>query len=225
LSSYYYVHPQTAIICLFIDMVSTYVPFKLLRPTSPTHKSNAPRGTISNRAIVYDAPTQILVSALSSGGFALVYAAFCWTRLPVWLVVNFDGIPTVEPAHQAQYILLVAAFIPIGFATQTFLFTPSIGARPDKADTKRMGFDPATATLGETILFNAWGYSVRERVLIERTLVLAVAIMANSVVEVYGLVLGTTLLGAVAWSSIWTIGAIVSGGLLFWVGSVDEVKN
>ena len=225
LTTHYLVAPTTVLTSLLIDVTTTYIPFTLLRSTAVVHSTSQPRGSIANRAVINDLSTQVLISALSAGAYALVYNIYCWTFLPGFLAVNFEGLLDIGPVYNAQFIGQFLAFIPLGVAAKTFLFTPSIGARADKWDREMKEFDPVQATLGQTIVWNAWGFSVRDRTLIERTVVLMLVVSASTFVGVSATVEGVEWFGAAIWASIWTSGAALTGAFLFWVGQVEEVKN
>ena len=104
-----------------------------------------------------------------------------------------------------------------------FLFTPATAAKADKHDKKTATFNPTTATLGETVVYNLWGYSHRTRTLIKRTATLVVVGGAHTVLQTYGSLEGAELLGAVGWSSVWGLAAALTGAAFVWVGDVEGV--
>ena len=104
-----------------------------------------------------------------------------------------------------------------------FLFTPATAAKADKHDKQTAAFDPETATLGETIAYNLWGYSHRARILIKRTVILVAVGGVHSMLQTYLSLEGTEFAGAAGWSSVWGLAAALTGAAFLWVGDVDGV--
>lgn len=217
--------PLAAVTSLAVDSIGVYVPLRLLRPVSPAHALHAPTGTIANRAVVEDIITQASLSALAAGIHALVLSISYWTYLPTALVKGFDGLYDISAVHNSQFIQLLAYFIPIGLASKIFLFTPATAVRPDSTDSQMAAFDPVSATLKETVLYNIWGYSKRARTLIKRTAILASLQSASTFATSMYTVAGTERGGAFGWSSVWATSTILTGFAYWWVAYVDEVKN
>ena len=104
-----------------------------------------------------------------------------------------------------------------------FLFTPATAAKADKYDKQTAAFNPETATLGETVMYNLWGYSHRARKLIRRTAVLVAVGGAHTIIQTYGTLEGAELVGAAGWSSVWGLAATLTGAAFLWVGDVNGV--
>lgn len=225
LTSFYGIRPTTLLASLSIDILATYIPFRLLRPILATHATDAPRGAISNRSIISDLPVQIFTSALGASVYAAVLYSSYLTWLPSHLAVHFDGLRDISAAYAGQFPKLCLTFVPVGIATKVFLFTPSTGAKADLGDIKNTAFNPATATLGETVYQNFWGYSKRTRTLIKRTLTLAAVSYLNTWLQVSVTVEGTESQGAAGWACVWATAAIITGFAYLWVGNIEEVTN
>ena len=143
----------------------------------------------------------------------------------MYLVTHFDGIRDIGAAHGAAFPFLIWSFLPVGYAAREFLFSPSAGAKKDTSDVKREAFNPVTATLGETVVYNLWGYSKKNRVLIIRTATLATVSWLSSWYQIYFTVEGAEGYGAAIWSGIWAFAAVVTGAAFAWVEDVDGVKD
>lgn len=210
---------------LAIETLATYIPFRLLRPLSPAHNPEAPKGAVSNRSVINDWEVSVYNSFLAAGIYGLtVYGSF-GTWLPVYLVTHFDGLRDISAAHNARLPFLIASFIPIGIAAKSFLFTPATGAKRDLGDIKRTAFNPETATLVETVEYNVWGYSKRTRTMIQRTATLATVVFLTSWLKVAQTVEGAESSGAAGWAGVWATAAMLTGTAFWWVGHVDGVSN
>lgn len=225
LTTFYGIRPTTLIASLIIDTISTYIPFRYLRPLSPTHNPEAPKGAVSNRSILNDLPVQLYTTLLAAGIYGVVVYSSFKTWLPVHLVLYFDGIKDISAAHDAALPFLILAFTPLGYAARAFLFTPATGAKRDLGDIRNLAFNPETATLAETIKYNVWGYSKRTRTLIKRTATLAAVTYIYTYLQVYGTVEGTEGYGAAGWACVWATAAALTGAIFWWVGDVSGVSN
>jgi len=225
LTTFYAIRPSTLLLSLGIDMLCTYVPFRLFRPLLPMHTADAPKGAVSNRSIINDWEVSIYNSVLAAGIYGVVVYGSFITWLPVHLVTHFNGIRDISAAHEATLPILMASFIPMGIAAKSFLFTPATGAARNLNDIKASAFNPETATLAETIGYNLWGYSKRTRILIKRTATLATVCFLNTWLQVAATIEGAEVLGAIGWASVWATAAILTGTTFWWVGHVDGVSN
>ena len=100
-----------------------------------------------------------------------------------------------------------------------------MGAKKDSEDAKIEAFDPETATLGETVWFNVWGYSKRTRTLVLRTATVVVVGGFHTWLQTYVTVEGAEGYGAAGWASVWALAATVTGVVFLWVGDVEGVRN
>lgn len=211
--------------CLTIDALTAYIPFSFLRGVSATHQTEAPKGAVSNRSIINDLSIRIYTSLLAAGIYGVVVFGSFSTWLPVHLIVNFDGIRDISAAHSAALPFLILSFLPLGVAARTFLFTTATGAKPDAHDRKVASFNPETATLGETVKYNLWGYSKRSRTLIKRTATLVSLTAFHTWLQTYAAIEGTESYGAAGWSGIWAVAGTATGVAFWWVGDVEGVSN
>ena len=100
-----------------------------------------------------------------------------------------------------------------------------MAAKPDEAELQMARFEPETATLAETVAYNVWGHSKRNRTMIERTSTLVAMGFVHTWLHTYGAVEGAEGFGAVGWASVWALAAAVTGGALLIVGDVEGVSN
>jgi hypothetical protein len=155
---------------------------------------------------------------------ATVYSVVCSLALNLgftsFMVSHFD-LPSLEAAHTATVQSLVLYMLPIGFAVQSFLFTQSLGAQTNLGDAVRSTFNPATATLGQTVKHNVWGWSKRTKVLIKQTVILMV-LTGSVTVRMSWTNEGTDIIGASAYAGIWVLAGLVSGVMFGWVGNLGD---
>lgn len=213
LGAFYEVQSLTLVLSLLIDSFTIYIPFRLLRPLSPAHAASRP-GSIPNGEIVTDLSIQIYTSLLAAGIYSVtLYTAYA-SYLPVALVTYFSTISSISPAHSATPISLLPLALVLGFAAKTFIFTPAAAI-----SSKKIPFNPKTATLGETFSWNLWGHTERSRVLSKRTLALVLFSGGNTFVQSFVTLEGVEAYGALAYSSVWVIAAGGTGaalGLVLW---------
>lgn len=226
LSTFYGIRPTTILASFAITLLSTTLPFHLLRRTNPVHNPRtAPQGSISNRAILTDKPTTIYtILAAASIYTVLLYISFA-TWLPVHLVSYFDGIRDLRYAHSgaAGLPLLLFNLLPAGYAARDFLFVSSTGTsqplnsqHPKKV--ARGGY------LITSVYRRTWGQlSVKTRTLTSRTLVLASMVMLNTIVQVAGTIEGAEVGGAAGWGAIWSLATLFIGLTFHWIEGVEGV--
>lgn len=208
-----------------IDVLSTYLPFTLLRDSSPIHQLEVSKGEVANRSILNDLPIKLYTSILAAAIYGLVVYGSFRGWLPEYLIVHFEGLKDLSGAHEAALPFVILGFTLCGYAAQSFLFMPALGAKPDAHDLQMAEFDPETATLAQTIWYNVWGHSKRSRTLITRTATLAFASAMQTGLRTYITVEGVELAGAAGWSAMWASAAILVGGVFWWVGDVEGVPN
>lgn len=201
------------------------MPFYLLRSYDASHRLESPKGLVANRSVINDYSVQILTSVLAAGIYGLVIFGSFGSWLPVFLVTHFDGIRDISALYDRDFPHLVAALIPIGIAAKVFLFTPATAAKPDASDEKFAHFDPQTASLSETVIYNFWGHSKRTRTLIQRTATLVAVGGLHTWMQTYHTVEGAESIGAAGWSSVWAAAAILTSATYWWVGDVEGMSN
>ncbi|KAF2805069.1 uncharacterized protein BDZ99DRAFT_501954 [Mytilinidion resinicola] len=222
LHTFYLVPLPTLLVRLGVDSLSVVLPTKLLRPRSALHNRRAPKTAVPNRDIIHS-PTAVFTTAfLGATAYAFTLYAALQSGLTTFLVSHFT-VATLEPAHAATLQLLIATMLPVGWAAQSFLFTPSFGAQPSAGDAADAAFNPATATLAQTVRHNVWGWSKRTKVLVQQTAVLA-ALTGSHTTRMAWANEGTDLVGAAGYAGVWVLAGLLAGGLFGWVGDVGETK-
>ncbi|KAM0562143.1 hypothetical protein ACHAPJ_002587 [Fusarium lateritium] len=218
LSSFYGLSWATAASGLAIDIASVAVPFYLLRPLSTIHTSSAAAAAgLPNRELL-DLPLQSYTAALSTGIYTVVLVLSLRFILPRILVVNYSGVPTLEPAYNASYAAILPVTTLFGIAASTFIFAPFATTARAKEDDKINEFDPVAASLGETVWWNVWGYTVKTKVVIRRTAVAALVAAVNTFLASSKTLYGVDAVGAAAYAGVWAFAAICSGIGLGFVG-------
>lgn len=223
LTTFYGIRPTTAVSCLAIDILTTYLPFRLLRQSSATRIYYPPDVLVFNRSVINDFAIRTYTSLLGAAIYGVIVFGSFGSWLPVYLVVHFDGIKDITAAHTDILPKLIALALPVGYAAREFIFTPAVGAQPDSRDSITASFNPETASLGETIMWNLWGYSKRTRILIKRTATLVAISGLHTWLQTYVAVQGTEFYGAAGWSGVWAVAAMVTGAAYWWVGDVEGV--
>lgn len=221
LRTFYEVKPVAIILSLIIDSLTSYIPFRLLRPLSLAHAASSYQNsvTVPNNEIV----TSVTIQAYTSVLAACIYATTLYTAyssyLPVYLVTYFSEIKTVAAAHSATPFTLFPLTLLLGVAARSFIFTPAAASAPSIVDAKLATFNPASATLAETFWYNVWGFDTRTKVVIKRTLTLMLIVSTNTFVQTFFTVEGVEAVGAVAYSGVWTLAAGITGAVLGLVGA------
>ncbi|KAL8729710.1 MAG: hypothetical protein Q9166_004538 [cf. Caloplaca sp. 2 TL-2023] len=225
LTTFYAVRPTTMWLGLFVDIASTYLPFSLLRDSSPVHQSEASKSEVANRLILNDLHIKFTTSFLAAAVYGLVIYGSFRSWLPGFLIVHFEGLKDLSGAYDAALPGVTIGFLISGYAAQSFLFAPALGAKPDVHDLQMAEFDPESATLGQTIWYNVWGYSKRSRTLIKRTATLVLVSAMQTGLRTFITVEGVEVVGAAGWAAIWASAATLVGGVFWWVGDVDGVSD
>lgn len=220
LGSFYNIRTTTTISCLLINILTTYIPFRLLRPLSPGHaaSTSGKSAALANKDIVTDYTIQASTTFLSASIYSVVLYAAYVTYLPKYLVTYFSELPSVAAAHSATPITLLPLTLLLGLASKTFIFTPAVAAAPTKA--RAEPFNPVTATLNETFWHNIWGFGARTKIVIKRTLAAALVSGINTFALTLVTVRGVQATGAVAYSLVWVVSAGITGTVLGFVGAV-----
>lgn len=209
LGIFYEVKPISLISSLVIDSLSSYIPFRLLRPLSPAH-SAVPSDDIVTSASI-QAYTAILAALIYSVTLFSAYTVY----LPVYFVTYFANIHTIAAAHSASLITLFPISLVLGLGAKSFIFTPAA-----VVPSRGMVFNPETATLGETVWYNVWGYSKRTKTVITRTVTLMLVSGVNTFVQTFVTTEGVEARGALGYSAVWVVAGGVTGVALGIVGAV-----
>lgn len=219
LSAFYGVHYSTTTVALIIDVIAVALPFRLLGYRNHPHDTSEPK--TANQTVAQDWSINGLVSLLGASVFSItVYSGF-YTWLPSYLIVHFNGLRSLEYAHNSSLPLIVVLFFPIGAAVSQFLFVPAVGSagnpgltdlalRPDLAP-----FNAETATFTQTLAYNVGygttGLSKRAEVLAKRTAVLIACTSGNTFVRVLFALEGTEMTGAAGWAALWGSASALTG--------------
>ena len=209
---------MTILSSLLIDILTTYIPFRLLRPLSRAHAASpySPAVKVPNKEVVTDYTVQTIVTLLASSIYSVVlYSAFI-TRLPLYLATYFKDIPSVAVAYSATPITLLPITLLFGLASRSFIFTPAAAAA-----SSTLVFDPVTASLSQTVAYNFWGgYSPRVKVVARRTAAVVLSAGVNTFVQSFVTIEGVEVGGAAIYSGIWAVASGVTGIVLGLVGAV-----
>ncbi|RAL01617.1 uncharacterized protein BO80DRAFT_52574 [Aspergillus ibericus CBS 121593] len=224
LSTFYGLRPTTTLTSYFITLASTTIPFVLLRNPTPVHSHTT---AIPNRSILQDRPTTIYTTIGATAIFTVtLYLSYATTWLPTKLVTHFQDLPDITAVHAGPAGLPVVflTLLPAGLAARDFLFASSTGASSSSKDTKK----EKTSTEGEylacTVYRKTWGALTKKtQVLISRTALLAGMLFVNTVIQVAGTVNRVDVEGAMAWGTVWSIAALVTGAMFGWIEAVDGV--
>jgi len=221
-SVFYGIRAATAGVYLGVDIVSAFLPFLLLRQPSSAH-SAAPG--VTNQEIITDRGIQALTSILSGLVYSVVVFLASRTFLPGVLVLYFEGIPTIQPAVDAQLLGFGSPTTQVlsllfGLAARTFIFTPLVATPQTEKEAQEIAeFDPVSATLGETVAYNLWGFTSRTKASIKRTAVAMLFTATGTFLQCSG-IKGVDSYGAMVYASIWVIAAMLTGSSLRYVGNI-----
>lgn len=221
----YGIRPTTTYSSISIDVISTALPFYLLRELSPPNSSRAPKSSVANRPVVKDRGVQLFTSLAAAGVYALVIYGSVKTWLPTFLITHFEGLKDLSGVYAAEFSAIGLGCTVNGLAAMSFIFTPSMGARPDSHDARNAAFNPATATFGETVKYNVWGHSKRVRTLIQRTLAVAVSSASYTFLQTYFVLEGAEATGAGGWAAMWASAAVLTGVMYWWIGDAQGIVN
>lgn len=222
LSVFYGIRPLTAGVYLVANVVSYCLPFLLFRKLSGAH-SAAP-GT-PNREVVIDRGIQVLTSLLAGLIYNVVMFLACRTFLPTTLVLYFVDIPTVEPATDTVLLgfgkrpEVVVLSLLFGLAARTFIFTPLVTTPQTAEDVQSAEFDPVSATLGQTVSWNLWGYTTQTKVSILRTATAILVTAISTYLQCKLMIKGVESPGAAIWAGVWGAATMAAGFTLRYVGS------
>lgn len=219
LTTFFQISPLMAGANVCIEVLSFAIPTYLLRPRSLAHKSNAP---LRNRFLLNSYQVQLSSFMLATGVYVvLLWAGLKTGALNTFLVQYFE-IPTLEIAHIETPLSIVIKTFVAGFAAKAFLLNPSFAAQPLSGNqTPDETFDPATATLPQTIEYNFYNFSKRTRTLIQQTLILNAFLFIGTVQRCMTLV-GTDIIGAVGYAGVWVVANTVIALWFGWVGDTSS---
>ncbi|RYF40455.1 MAG: hypothetical protein EOO38_21890, partial [Cytophagaceae bacterium] len=216
LATYYDISHLTLAAHVNIEVLAIAIPTYLLRPRSIAHKPHMP---LRNRFLLNSVQVQFSNSLLAMG----VYVTAIWMALHTdgirdFLVTHFD-LPTLISAYGETPVSILAKVFVAGFAAKEFLLNPSIAAEPLSGTvTPVEKFDPATATLDQTIEANLLPRERRKRTLLQQTLILNAFTFASTVQRCMTLN-GTEVFGAAGYAGLWVAANTVIALWYVWVGN------
>ena len=221
----YDIRRTTAFTSLTIDVASSALPFYLLRQLSPPNNSHAPRSAVANQPVVSDVGARWFTAFAAAGLYGVVVYGSVRTWLPIFLITHFDGLRSLERVHEAIFGVIAISCVFTGYSAMTFIFAPSLGARPNSRDARMAAFNPATASFGETVWYNIWGHSKRTRTLIKRTFAAILASSGYSLLQTSLVVEGVEVTGAAGWAALWAVAHFSTGILLWWIGDAKGIAT
>lgn len=207
MTAFYTLSPSTAIAALTVDILSAAVPFFLLRPLAAVH---TPGSALPNRELI-DPVLQAMTSFLSAAIYCVTIVLSLRFLLPRVLIIYFTGLPSLEPAYSASYQGMIPVALAFGIAANTLIFAPYATTGKAKEDDKIDDFNPASATLGETVQWNVMGYTAKTRVWVVRTALACVVTAVNTYLACTMTIYGIQGTGAAAYAGVWVVAALVSG--------------
>ncbi|OOQ87923.1 hypothetical protein PEBR_15196 [Penicillium brasilianum] len=227
LSYFYNVRPTSVLASYAITILSTVIPFTLLRRPASVHDlSHAPSGTVANRAILQDRPTTIYTTLAATSIFSVILYASYASWLPARLVVHFEGMPDISAAHAGPAGLpaLFLTLIPAGIAARDFLFVSSTG----HSERITEEVDQSASREGEYLIAALYRktcgqLSTKTKILASRTVLLATGVLVNTTVQVAGTIRGVTIEGASTWGAVWAVATVAVGAIFGWIEAVDGV--
>ncbi|EME48906.1 hypothetical protein DOTSEDRAFT_84419 [Dothistroma septosporum NZE10] len=227
LNTFYGIDFFATIVPLSIDVVTIAIPFWLFRSLNHGHDTTGVKS--DNQRVAQDRGVQSLIALFGSSIYSLVvYGSFA-TWLPVYIVLHFDRVRSLEKAHSTAVLTLLGLFAPLGYAATQFIFVPAIGSDGNPGITdpqvalERPPFNTETSSLKENVLrfvrLGDTAFTRRAEILLKRTAILAACSFLNTFVRTYFTIEGTELVGAVGWAGVWAAAAGLTGLAYAWVGN------
>jgi hypothetical protein len=219
LATYYEISTLTIAAHMNIEVLAIAIPTYLLRSRSVAHKANAP---LRNRFLLNSVQVQVSNSLLAIGVYIVVlWAGLKTNYLNIFLITYFD-IPTLESAHLETPVSMFIKVFTAGVAAKEFLLNPSIAAQPlSGTATPAEVFDPATATLDQTIKANVLPFDRRKRTLVQQTIILNSFVFLSTLQRCMTLT-GTEITGAAGYAGIWVVANAVTAAWYAWVGDTSS---
>ena len=228
LGVFYGVRPTSALASFAITILSTVIPFALLRRVASVHElSHATSSAVANRAILQDRLTTTLTTLLAAAIYSVVLYFSYESWLPAQLVVHFETIPDISAAHAGPAGLptLFLTLLSAGYAARDLLFVSSTGY----STTSSSGESNAPANgeveyLVQALYRKTWcQLSAKTRILASRTLILTSSVLLNTIVQVAGTIQRVSVHGAFIWGAVWSFATLVVGITYGWIEAVEGV--
>jgi hypothetical protein len=161
---------------------------------------------------------QLYTGALSTGIYSVIVVLSLRYILPRVMVVYFTGIPSLEAAYGASYAALLPVTLQFGAAASNLIYAPFATTPKVEEDDKIGEFDPAAATLGETVAWNVLGYTAKTKVIVRRTALAVLVTAVNTYLALTMTIYGIEPTGAAAYAGVWAAATLLSGLGLAFVG-------
>lgn len=228
---FYFLPFQPVWIGLLTTIAANSIPFYLLRRRNPHNTADPHAQSTAN-----DTQISYTVALVASAMYAIPVVASMTSWLPVHLATYFSGLRTLEPAHTAVFWWMLGSLLPLGLAARAFFFHPLANSNSitlvNKASLAYSGhekvavleFDPATATLTQTIHRNVFWHRYlppRTQELLRRTVLATGWCVANTAFKAYVEVDGAELPGALGWGGVWGLGTAMAAGMLGWIAGIN----
>lgn len=127
-------------------------------------------------------------------------------------MLNFVGIPSIEPSTSLGANVFTGALLLLfGYSARVFVFDAAAATGTTPEDAVVEAFDPVSATLGETLWQNAWGFRTQTKVAIRQTLVVVLVSFIRTTSQCALTVQGVEAQGAAAYALVWAAASIVAG--------------
>ncbi|KAF2824628.1 hypothetical protein CC86DRAFT_353077 [Ophiobolus disseminans] len=219
LATYYEISSPTVAAHTIIEVLAIAFPTYLLRPRSVVHKPNAP---LRNRFLLNSVQVQFSNALLAMGVYVVVlWAGLKTSSLNPFLVTYFD-LPTLATAYDETPLSILGKVFIAGIAAKDFLLNPSIAAQPlSDTATPVEQFDPATATLDQTIQVNVLPVEKRKRRLVQQTIVLNIFLFVSTVQRCMTLD-GAQFRGAAGYAGVWVLANTITALWYVWVGDTSS---
>ena len=199
-------------------LASPVLVFFFVRPTTAVHSRRVPDNAIANRSILQDYLTLIYTTFVASGIFSLVLYISYLTWLPAYLNVHFKGLSLVTAIKDNAHALpqLFATLILPGWMLRDFLFVSSTGAQ-------QQAMSKPSQSLITTVYPYTWGaLSAKTKVLVTRTILLAIMVVLTSVVQLVSMVKNViSIEGAAGWGALWGSATLLVGLMFAWIEGVE----
>lgn len=111
----------------------------------------------------------------------------------------------------ATYAAVLPVTLLFGAAASNFIFAPFATTGKAKEDDRIGEFDPASASLGETVEMNLWGYTAKTKVAIRRTAVACFVTAINTYLACTMTIYGIDSTGAGSYAGVWVFAVLCSG--------------
>jgi hypothetical protein len=215
--NYYKITPLTTAAYLFNEVMAIAIPTWLLRSRSAINNRNVP---LRSRYLLESAQVNFSTVALATAVYVVVIYSTYTDIFRRFIVTNLE-IPSMELSHTETIFALIPKLLIAGVATKHFLLNPSFAALPTPGVVSPVeDFDPATASLPQTLKANFWFFGRRTRTLIQQTYVVAFFLVANTVVRGTSL-RGSTFNGLVIYTSVWILANVICAGWWTWIADAE----